>query len=258
MWQAYNKRQMPLRPYSAYIFDLDGTLFRGEQPIVGAADTLRALADRGALIRYLTNNSTRSQSFYADKLRKMGFAAEPADVYSSAIGTARHLRDADLKSAYVIGEEGLRQTLADAGITITDSSPEAVVVGLSKGFDYNQMNLAMQLIRKGATFIATNTDATYPMEHGQFVPGSGSVVAAVSVCSETNPFVVGKPNPFLIELILEDVGLQPSEVLVVGDRRDTDIESGRRAGCDTCLVLTGHAQSGTDDEMWLQDVNGLV
>jgi 4-nitrophenyl phosphatase len=248
---------MPKR-YAAYIFDLDGTLFRGDEPVPGAAESLRRLAEGGARLRYLTNNSTRSREFYAAKLNGMGFLAKPEEVYSSGLGTAKYLNEQGLGSAFVVGEQGLRDTLMSDGIRMETLNPDAVVVGLSKSFNYDQMNQAMQLIRTGAKFVATNADATYPMEGAHFVPGAGSVVAAIRTCSETEPFVVGKPNPYLVKMILADLDLASSEVLVVGDRDDTDIESGRRAGCDTCLVLTGHASKGLAGELWLDDVNGLL
>lgn len=246
-----------MTPYPGYIFDLDGTLFRGEEAIPGAADALRRLRARGAQLRYLTNNSTRSQSFYANKLSELGFEVDPSEVFSSGLGTALYLRGQGIETAFVVGEDGLKQTLTGHGIREEFLTPEAVVVGLCRSFTYDLMNEAMQLIRKGARFVATNADATYPVEGGAFIPGSGSVVAAIQTCSETDPFVVGKPNPFLVELVLKDLQLPPDQVLVVGDRMDTDIESGRRAGCPTCLVLTGHAASAPPGQDWLADVTEL-
>lgn len=245
-------------PYRLYIFDLDGTLFRGEEPIPGAVEAVLRLRETGAGIRYLTNNSSQTRSFYAEKLVRMGFQAYPEEVYSSATGTAVHLNERGLKSAFVVGEPGLKQTLTESSIEVTDSNPHAVVVGICKSFTYDLMNQAMQHIRAGAAFVATNADPTYPMEGGRFIPGAGSVVAAVKTCSEAEPFVVGKPNPFLVELILSDAGVTPTDALVVGDRMDTDIQAGRRAGCPTLLVLTGAMTIAPEGQDWLSSVAAIL
>ncbi len=225
--------------YKAYIFDLDGTLFRGEEVIPEAVQTVQELHRRGAIIRYLTNNASRTRQFFVEKLRGMGYPADIEEIYTSGLGTAKYLQHEGLRRVFVVGELGLKDTFTDHGLEVCDESVDAVVVSLCRHFNYDLMNEAMQRIRGGARFIATNPDTTYPVENHQLIPGSGSIVAAVQACSETVPFVVGKPNPFLVELVLEESGLEKEEALVVGDRFDTDIESGRRAGCPTFLVLTG-------------------
>ena len=226
--------------YRGYLFDLDGTLFRGNEPIPGAVEKVRELHDRGAVVRYVTNNSTQTREHFVAKLQGMGFPCAPSEVVSSGIGTGRYLVEEKLATAYVVGEPGLVATLEEFGVTVSDApNPEAVVVGLCRTFTYDLMREAMTRIRAGARFVATNPDATYPMEGGKLIPGAGSIVAAVRACSQVEPFVIGKPKPFLIELALHDAGLSPRETLVVGDRLDTDIESGIAAQCDTFLVLTG-------------------
>jgi 4-nitrophenyl phosphatase len=229
-------------PYRAYIFDLDGTLFRGDEPISEAVETVNELVKRGAMIRYLTNNSSRTRDFFVEKLRRMGYPVEHEQVYTSGYGTAMYLRSEGIDRVFAVGEQGLIDTFRHHGIVAEKDRVQAVVVGLNRSFTYDLMNEAMQLIRGGARFVATNPDTTYPMEGGKLIPGAGSIVAAIRACSETEPFVVGKPNPYLVQLVLHDAGLQPEEALVVGDRDDTDLESGRRAGCPTFLVLTGVTQ----------------
>ena len=113
-----------------------------------------------------------------------------------------------------------------------------VVVGMDRKFTYRKLWEAQQAIRGGAQFIATNRDATYPVEDN-VIPGGGSVEAAVATAAETEPILIGKPSPRAGQLITQHAGVRPSEVLMVGDRLETDIEMGRRAGLWTCLVLTG-------------------
>ena len=226
--------------YRGYLFDLDGTLYRGEEPIPGAVEKVRELHESGAIVRYVTNNSTQTRAHFAQKLTSMGFLCNVDEVVSSAVGTAHYLAEHGLTTAFVVGEPGLVATLAEFGIrSVVDEAPAAVVVGLCRQFTYDLMNEAMQRIRAGAVFVATNPDATFPREGGALTPGAGSVVAAIRTCSETEPIVIGKPHPFLITETLLSAGLSPHEALVVGDRIDTDIASGAAAGCDTFLVLTG-------------------
>lgn len=240
--------------FRGYIFDLDGTLYRGNEAIPYAVDSVRSLSDQGALIRYVTNNSTQTREYFAEKLSRMGFPATHHQVVSSASGTAEYLVSQGLESAYVVGESGLGETLTEYGIQVTeDSNVDAVVVGLCRHFSYDLMNEAMQRIRAGAKFVATNPDVTFPQEGGRFTPGAGSIVAAIQACSQTAPVIVGKPHPFLITATLAAAGLSPHECLVVGDRMDTDIDAGRAAGCPTFLVLTGVetvipvGQAGSED-----------
>ncbi len=258
-----------MRQYRAYAFDLDGTLFRGNEPIPHAVETLAELRRRGALVRYVTNNSSQTRAFYVSKLTKMGFEAAPHEVYSSATGTASTLAEWGLKTAYVVGGPGLVETLRGSGVEVVNAdasgavgkdgaTAEAVVVGICLAFTYDLLRGAMNQIRNGGRFVATNRDATYPLEGGQFMPGAGSLVAAVATCSGVESFTVGKPNPYLMELVCRELGLPAPEVLVVGDRLDTDIECGVRAGCDTHLVLTGVAQSAPEGQVWSEDLRALT
>ena len=245
-------------PAELYIFDLDGTLFLGNEPISGAIEAVESVRRAGKGVRYLTNNSSQTRASYVDKLTRLGFKAHPEEIYSSAIGTAAYLQREGVENVFVVGESGLEHTLGEAGIASTNEDPDAVVVGICRNFTYELLSQAMQCIRSGAKFVATNTDPTYPVEGGRFIPGAGSIVAAVQTCSETTPFVVGKPNPFLIELILEEAGVAAKDALVIGDRMDTDIAAGERAKCQTLLVLTGAVSEAPEGQSYLPSVAELT
>lgn len=258
-----------MAPYRLYIFDLDGTLYRGDQPIDGAVESVLALAHQGAQIRYLTNNSGQTRQFFLDKLQRMGFPAQLHEIYSTATGTAAHLNSHNLRRPFIVGEYGLGATLAEAGLNPANLDLEgrpsaqgevsdSVVVGICRHFTYDLMNEAMQRIRSGQPFIATNPDTTYPMEGSRLIPGAGSIVAAVQACSGTTPYIVGKPNPYLVELVLSDANIPPEYALVVGDRIDTDLLCGERAGCPTHLVLTGVTLEAPLGQSWSYDLRGLI
>jgi len=243
--------------FPGYLFDLDGTLWRGEEEIPGAAETVYLLRQRGAKIGYVTNNSTKSSDDFVRKLAGLGFPIDGAVIKSTASGAAAQLSQLNRKSAYVIGEAGLMDAIG-AVAELTDKDAEAVVVGLCFSFNYRMMETAMGLIRAGATFIATNRDATYPMSEGTMIPGAGSIVAAVEACGGKSPLVIGKPEPTMILQALAEFGLAADQVLVVGDRMDTDIEAGQRAGCPVHLVLSGVETSAPEGISSSPDITGLL
>ena len=247
------------RRFPLYIFDLDGTLFRGAAAIPGAVETIAALRAAGSKIRYVTNNSTLARDSYVDKLSRMGFPVEPGEVYSSALGAAEYLRGT-VARAHVVGEIGLTSALEAAGIRSDGlDPPDAVVVGLCRGFDYERMTRAMRyLLDAQVRFVATNRDASLPVEDGRLIPGAGAIVAALATCAGREPELVGKPSPYLIEWILRDAGALPRDALVVGDRVETDIVAGRRAGCAVHLVLTGVTAVAPAGVEWSADLSGVL
>ena len=234
-------------PKQLVIFDLDGVVYRGITPTPGAQEAIASLVRRGIQVRYLTNNAALSRSAYVAKLSKMGISSVEDDFMTSAYATARYLLEQGClgQQALVVGEEGLVTELNAAGIHAVmacDSDDEiavdVVVVGIDRSFTYGRLKQAQQAIFHGAQFIATNQDATYPTEQGIF-PGAGAVVAAVATAAGRQPFTVGKPNTYALDLILRSAGVPPERAVLVGDRLDTDIHVGRSAGLETILPLTG-------------------
>ncbi len=256
-------------PYRAYIFDLDGTLYRGQEPIPGAVDAVARLKAAGAIVLYLTNNSGLTNDACATKLAHMGFSAQPREVYGTGRGAAIHCRDSGHKTAFIVGERGLAQSFAREGITVVNldedgvpaaipANADVVVCGICRHFSFQFLDTALQGIRGGADFVATNRDATYPLEGDRIMPGSGSLVAALATCAEREPITVGKPNPYLLELAMREWALKPADCLVIGDRMDTDIECGVRAGCATLLVLTGVVAVGPAGQLAIPSVADLT
>jgi HAD superfamily hydrolase (TIGR01457 family) len=226
--------------YDAFLFDLDGVLYRGADPVDGAPETLATLRRLGKGLAFITNNSSRTPEAIAAHLTGMGIRAAPDEVETSALATATLLRGRAVASAYVLGEEGLRTALAAAGLTIVDASAtdaQTVVVGWDRGFDYAEIAAACVLIQRGASLVASNADASYPVEDGLVLPGAGAILAAIEATTGVNAEVVGKPNAAIFRSALDRAG--GGRPLVIGDRLDTDIEGARRLGWDSLLVLTG-------------------
>jgi 4-nitrophenyl phosphatase len=240
------------------IFDLDGTLYRGDEALPDAVEVLNELHRRGVVVRYVTNNSSKTVAQTAEKLLGMGFRVENGDVMTSALATARALTAEGHQTAWTVGEAGLNATLEAAGITITKESPDALVVGICRSFTYEVLDEAMQVGRGGAAFYATNRDATYPYEKGRFGPGAGTMVAALETALGRSPVTIGKPEPTMILDLIQGAGVLPSETLVVGDRLDTDIEAGLRAGTQVHLVLTGVATEAPAGVPSSPDLRALI
>ncbi len=233
-------------------FDLDGVIYRGSLLLPHVLETLAGLEERGLLVRFVTNNSTKHRREVAEILRGLGVPAEPGQILSSAAATAGWLRahstrtDGTARVLYV-GERGLGEELSDAGFQAVHAleaeleeatRADFVVIGLDRAFNYDSLARAQAALLAGARFIATNGDPTYPAEEG-LMPGAGAIVAAVAAAGGVTPTVIGKPHAGLAEALQEDSGIPASQTLLVGDRLETDIEFGRRHGMNTVLVLTG-------------------
>ena len=232
----------------AYIFDLDGVIYRGWELQDTAKETLAELERRGAAIFAYTNNAMRTRQSYIDKLTKLGITQFRVDrVMTSAYATALYLTEHNAagKSVYIIGGDGLYEELTNAGMKVYRGTEgeevpvDYVIVGADKDFTYGKLARAQHGILGGAEFIATNTDPTYPLENGTLNPGGGSLVAAVRTASGTEPYVIGKPYTYAFEKILSIAGVAAHEAMMVGDRLDTDIAVANRAGAKSGLVLTG-------------------
>ncbi len=228
--------------HAAFIFDLDGCLYRGNSVIEGAPEVMEALRRRGREILFLTNNSTKSPKQYVEKLAGMGIAAKEADIMTSSIATAQYMRGIGKGSCYAIGEEGLRAALRSKGFELLDegraSEAEYMVCGLDMQVSYEKLAAACFAIQNGAKFIATNADPNLPVEGG-YLPGAGSIVQAIATATGVKPLIVGKPSSRIMQMSLERLGTAPDMTVMVGDTLNMDIKAGRAAKLFTILVLTG-------------------
>ncbi len=227
------------------IFDLDGVIYRGQTPIPGTGEVTSWLAANGYQVYYFTNNSTKTRESYVELLAGYECVTDVDHIVTSASLTADYFRDNNLlpATALIVGEGGLADELRAAGVTVVRRPGrrviDYVVVGMDRKFTYRKLHEAQQAVLAGAKLIATNRDATYPVEGGNVIPGGGSIVAAVATACEREPLLIGKPSPEAGRLIAHHAGVEIGEMLLVGDRLETDILMGRRAGLLTCMVLTG-------------------
>jgi glycerol 3-phosphatase-2 len=232
--------------YDAFLFDLDGVLYRGDEPVPGAPEALSALRLAGGRPAFVTNNSARTPVAVAERLRRVGIEADADEVETSALATAELLARRGCRSAFVVGEDGLREALTAVGIEVMETespSADAVVVGWDRGADYAKLRTASILVERGAAFVGTNGDASWPAPDGSRWPGAGALLAAIAATTGARPEIVGKPNAPLYVAALARAG--GGEPLVIGDRLDTDIAGAVALGWDSLLVLTGI--TGRDD-----------
>lgn len=224
----------------ALILDMDGVIWRGKQPIGDLAGVFSRIAGLGLKFIFATNNATGSLSQYHQKLHSMGVLVDTDQILNSPLAVADYLKRQFPAGGpvYIIGEDGVREALDQAGFFPADVDVLAVVVGLDRKFTYDKLRTAALLIQRGVPFIGTNPDKTYPSPDG-LTPGAGSLLAAIETASGVSPKIMGKPYPHLFQLALSRLKTHPTETLVVGDRLDTDILGGYNAGCKTAFVLSG-------------------
>ncbi len=227
-----------------FVFDLDGVIYRGEQPLPGAADTILTLRRLGHQVYFFTNNSSKSRPFYREKLERMGIEADLEHVMTSGYATALYLTEigAQGSTVYAIGQFGLKGELEAIGMKLVDGvDVDFVVVGIDRKFNYDMIVTAQNAIFRGAKFIAANPDTSFPLENGRVIAGNGALVAAIQAASGVAPIMIGKPETTGMHVILEQAHAAPEDTIVIGDRLDTDILAGNRIGAKTVLVLTGIA-----------------
>ncbi|MEM2213481.1 MAG: HAD-IIA family hydrolase [Candidatus Nezhaarchaeales archaeon] len=236
-------------PIKGLIVDLDGSVYIGDKPINGVPEALEELKRRGIKILFLTNNATKTPQEYQQKLESMGIRVTLDEILTSSMIAASYIkRIYGSSKIYVIGTKALEEVLRSYGHEVVDFNSNIVVVGLDFDFNYQKLSKALREIRRGARFIATNMDATIPVE-GDIMPGAGSIVKAVEVASGVKPLVVGKPSGIALKEALRGLKLRPEEALVVGDRLETDIKMGRKFKCLTALVLTGVTKDVTPSSL---------
>ena len=227
------------------ILDMDGVLWKDSIPIGDLHLIFDQIRSRDLKVVLATNNATSTLDEYLAKLRGFDVTLEPWQIVTSAEALAHKLLNTfpQKGAVFVVGENGVISELGKNGFDpITDPDNEspvvAVVGGMDRALTYQKVRRASFHIQAGAAFYGTNPDATFPTPMG-LVPGAGSILAAIETAAQAKPTIIGKPSPFMFELSGERMGLSKNEILVVGDRLETDIAGGQAIGSRTALVLSG-------------------
>ena len=237
-----------------FIIDMDGVLYRGSQAIPAAKSFLATLDVLDIPYMMATNNSTQTPGQYVAKLGDMGIQLQPDQIFTSALATADYLRANYPRGtrANVVGMSALIDAVyGDGYFQEAGTDAEVVISGADWQLVYESLRVACLAIRNGADYVATNADVTFPTPEG-LVPGAGSIVAALVASGGKEPVVVGKPSPVMVERSLSQLGTAPERTVMLGDRLDTDILAGERAGCRTVLVTTGISTAEDIVEMGIE------
>jgi len=251
--------------FDTVMTDCDGVLWTGAQSIPGSPEVINRFRALGKRVFYVTNNSTKHRREYKDKVDKLGFGGDLEEIIGTAYLAATYLNDSGFdknKKVYIVGSSGITQELDDVGIQYLPIGPdtdghielttassvnldpnvEAVIAAMDLHISFTKLlKAASYLAKPGSIFIATNTDAQFPLKgHNVVVPGTGSMVAAVATAAGRDPIVLGKPNKLMFEIVQKrHPSVQPERTLMIGDRADTDILLGKNCGLQTLMVGSG-------------------
>jgi len=207
-----------------FAFDLDGTLYIGENLVSGAVELIDYLR-RKYKIAFFTNNSSRTRREVYEKLNRLGIKCKLDEVYASSSLTALYLKESGIDDLYVIGSDGLRSELESKELRIVDNdSAKNLVVGLDFDFNYEKIATALSVLLKGGKFIVCNEDGSFPVGENRYMPGCGAMVGAIVVSAGKRPdFIVGKPNTYILSKISEAFETEDHEIIVAGDSYESDI-----------------------------------
>ena len=237
-----------LKDIELFLFDMDGTLYLGDNVYEGAIELMNDLPKLGKKYIYLTNNSSRAGTDYITRLRRLGFPCEAENVFTSGMATGMYLNQRHPGAkVYLAGTKAFYRELVSYGIDLvndenghTDAETVDVVV---QGFDtelvYEKLDKACHFLRRGATFIAANPDWVCPMPAGEVLPDCGSICALLTAASGVQPTYIGKPNRNMVDVISAQTGVPNAQICCVGDRIYTDIAVAVNAGAQSVLVMSG-------------------
>lgn len=229
-----------LQKLRGLIIDMDGVLWQGDLALPGLQKFFEVLRQREIKFMLATNNNTQTSEGFVLKARGLGVEILPEQVITAAMATVQYLRlnYSTGSRIYVVGEAALKGLITEAGFALVDTDVVAVVATMDRQLTYEMLKRATLLIRGGADFIGPNQDFSYPTQEG-IVPGGGAILAAISVSSDRQPIIIGKPEGWIFKICMERMQLGPEETASLGDRLNTDIVGGQRLGLKTILVLSG-------------------
>jgi arabinose operon protein AraL len=245
-------------PVAGALIDLDGTMYLGDRLISGADEAVTTLREHGVGVLFLSNKPIARRSDYSEKLTRLGVPTTAEEVITSSSITATYLATNHATDpVFVVGEDPLRDELRDNGISLTTDPEEAAVLlaSMDRRFDYETLTNALQAMDEETAFLATNPDRTCPTETGE-IPDCGAVIGAIEgVTGRDLDRVLGKPAPTAVDAATARLGVAADRCLMVGDRLETDIRMGERAGMRTVLVLSGVSDRETLEQSSVQPDN---
>jgi NagD protein len=237
-----------IRSKSGFIIDMDGVIYHGNMLLPGVTEFLGWLESSGKKYLFLTNSPERTPKELHEKMARLGINVGEDHFYTSALATASFLANQKPNgSAYIIGDAGLIHAMYSAGFTVNNVNPDYVVVGDTHSYNFEKIELAVNLVIRGAKLIGTNPDVSGPVENG-ITPSTKALIAPIEIATGKKAYYVGKPNPLMMRIALKRLGVKREDTIVIGDRMDTDVICGLEAEIDTLLVLSGISDRKTIDQ----------
>jgi 4-nitrophenyl phosphatase len=231
-----------LKDIELYLLDMDGTVYLENELIPGAAAFIDKLIGQKKNYVFLTNNSSVNKQNYLDKLQGLNIPCTDKNLFSSGMATGIFLKTQRPNSkVFLVGTKHLERELRGYGIELTDDNPDIVLVGFDRELTYSKIENACRFLDRGAEFLATNADLLYPLKGNRFIPDCASICQMLTNATGKKPYFIGKPNPYMIELLAAEHQLSKDRIAIVGDRLYTDIACGINAGITTVCVLSGES-----------------
>ena len=228
-----------IRNKTAFICDMDGVIYHGDRLLESVIEFVEWLKKEKKRYLFLTNSSSKTPRQLNEKLSKLGLNIDESHFMTSAIATATFLKLQCTKATvYIIGDDSLSEALSNASIRIDNSSPDYVVVGETKNYNYEKIETAVNLVLKGAKLIGTNPDLTGPIERG-IASACRALISPIELATGRTAYFIGKPNPLVMRHSLKKLGCRREDTVIIGDRMDTDIIAGIESEIETVLVLSG-------------------
>jgi HAD superfamily hydrolase (TIGR01450 family) len=235
----------PDRLYEGYVFDLDGTIYLGDDLLPGAKRLIEKLRELGKKVVFLSNNPTKDPRMYAEKLTRLGIPTPEGEIVNTVVTMTRWLlQNHPEATVFPISEEPLRRSLREAGIRMSDRAEEIdiVIASYDRAFDYRKLQIAFDAIwfHKRARLVTTNPDRYCPLPGGRGEPDAAAIVGAIEACTGARCEVnVGKPDRIMLDTVLSRIGLNAADCVMTGDRLYTEIRMAKDAGMPSAVVLTG-------------------
>jgi NagD protein len=237
-----------IRSKAGFIIDMDGVIYHGNMLLPGVTEFLAWLENSGKRYLFLTNSPERTPKELHEKMNRLGINVGDDHFYTSALATASFLANQKPNgSAYIIGDAGLIHAMYSVGYTVNNVNPDYVVVGDTHSYNFEKIELAVNLVIRGAKLIGTNPDVSGPVENG-ITPSTKALIAPIEIATGKKAYYVGKPNPLMMRIALKRLGVKREDAIVIGDRMDTDVICGLESEIDTLLVLSGISDRKTIDQ----------
>lgn len=243
-----------------FAFDLDGTIYTGNTLIDGADEVVHYLRRQGAKVVFFTNSSTRTVQQVYDKLTHMGLDPVFEDIHTSARAAAIYASRSSISKVFCIGTGGLKAELQSFGVHVVDvaEAAEALVIGLDPEFSYAKLAAVMSCRDTGCKIIACNRDRSYPIENNVQLPGCGPIVAAVEdALGRKVDFIAGKPNTYMLDLLSQQLGCRNTDITVIGDSYDSDIQMAISYGA-TSFLISNRQVADIRDTTQVVDIKEII